>query len=220
MKNPLGHYLYVQESNGSYFTRASLRLKQILKPCAPTCELEFYYHMFGKNDQLFVYLNELNGFSFNGFSSLLELNGDFGDKWNLARIPLGRISKPFGLDFDAFRLYNYDDYDLSSEHSFLKYNRKYSNLKIFDIFLLVDDIKLVNCEFPIPRPFGCPSNYFQCESKGCISSSRLCDLVDDCGDNSDETNCFNYTRCDFENGLCNWKNDLNNTSQWKLAKGF
>ena len=109
MKNPLGHYLYVQESDRSYNDFASLKLKQILKPCAPTCELEFYYHMFGKNDDLIVYLNELNYYSI-----LLELNGDFGDKWNLARIPLGRISKSFGFDFDASRYFNYDDYDLSS----------------------------------------------------------------------------------------------------------
>ena len=30
---------------------------------------------------------------------------------------------------------------------------------------------------------------FACDSGSCVDNSRLCDGIDDCGDNSDELNC-------------------------------
>ena len=39
----------------------------------------------------------------------------------------------------------------------------------------------------------------------CYSEAQTCDLVNDCGDNTDETSCKNV-RCNFDAGLCNWKN--------------
>ena len=34
---------------------------------------------------------------------------------------------------------------------------------------------------------NCPSSFFLCSNKKCQSPSTMCDGVDDCGDNSDET---------------------------------
>lgn len=49
-------------------------------------------------------------------------------------------------------------------------------------------------------PFRCNTN-----SKYCFSDTQTCDLVDDCGDNTDETSCKNI-RCNFDSDTCQWKN--------------
>ena len=192
LKTKYGHFVSLVENNllNSY-DYASLELDQMLKPCSPTCELEFYYHMFGKSDDLIVYIISETGKT----TELVELSGDFGDKWNRYLLPIGRVSKSFKLEFEGTR-YGYDsEFDLA-----------------------IDDIRLINCEFPTPRP-TCPANYFTCQRKACIAMNKVCDLVDDCGDNSDELNCQGYTACDFENGLCDWQNDPNADIKWILYRG-
>ncbi|KAK3083345.1 hypothetical protein FSP39_020255 [Pinctada imbricata] len=51
-----------------------------------------------------------------------------------------------------------------------------------------------DCKDGSDEPDDCPKNYcapgqFQCKNKNCTYAFRLCDLHDDCGDNSDEENC-------------------------------
>ena len=38
-------------------------------------------------------------------------------------------------------------------------------------------------------------NIFQCNNSRCVEYSQVCDLVDDCGDMSDEMNCANHMTC-------------------------
>ena len=39
-------------------------------------------------------------------------------------------------------------------------------------------------------------NFYQCNNKRCIEYSQVCDLVDDCGDMSDEISCINHMACE------------------------
>ena len=53
------------------------------------------------------------------------------------------LMKSFRFEFDGWRFYD----------------------STFD--LAIDDIKLKNCEFPAPRPNGCPANYYTCSRSAC-----------------------------------------------------
>ena len=186
-----GYYMYVDSLNPDNFQYADLELNRQLQQSASTCELEFYYHMFGSTDELEVELIE----NANTYTLLLTLEDDQGDNWIRQTIKLGRVSTPFGLRFAGIRYFN-GDHDLA-----------------------IDDIKMRNCEFPTPRPSGCLSGYFTCARKACIAQNRVCDLIDDCGDGSDEDFCSKYSRCDFENGICDWNNDLKMPLKWRWQQG-
>ena len=48
-----------------------------------------------------------------------------------------------------------------------------------------------------PSPNGrYHQNFFQCNNSRCVHYSQVCDLVDDCGDMSDEINCKNHMICE------------------------
>lgn len=192
--NSNGHFMLIQESDqiqDGLFDEAILRLNQILKPCSSICQLEFYYHMFGASDDLSVFIVEENTKSL-----LQELSGNFGDIWQNARLPIGKISKPFRLEFRGTRYFSNSDFDLA-----------------------IDDVKLINCDFP-PARASCPNDFFTCKRKACVQMSRVCDLTDDCGDNSDEADCDGYSQCNFEDGFCNWRHDESTgLFKWRLNKG-
>jgi hypothetical protein len=124
LSSPNGWYIYVDSQKGEIFDFADLVIDKDLKPCSSTCELEFYYHMLGETDDLNLYL-ATNYLLNTKYTKLIEYVGDKGDKWNRAIIPLGRISKPFRLVFAAERFWNDAFNDIA-----------------------LDDIKLLNCEFP------------------------------------------------------------------------
>ena len=198
--NPNGWYIFVNSRSGDYFfDYADLVVDKDLGPSSSSCEIEFYYHMLGQTDELVLYL-AIDYQTTTSYTYLFDYIGDAGDKWNKAVIPIGRISNTFRLIMSAERFFSQPNNDIA-----------------------VDDIRLYNCEFPPERPEGCQANYFTCDRKACVFNSHVCDLTDDCGDNSDENNCAGFTRCDFESKtLCAWKTEISDiyAGQWTLGTQF
>ena len=52
---------------------------------------------------------------------------------------------------------------------------------------MVDDVSFRDCSPLLNTNRKCAADEFTCASKHCILKERLCDFVNDCADNSDET---------------------------------
>ena len=92
--------------------------------------------------------------------------------------------------------------------------------------LAIDNVVFKNCGRPSPTTGACPSNQFKCKNNICINSLNLCDNLNDCGDESDETNelCAKnqVLPCTFEadsasRAACNWTQQFDSGSNlnWK-----
>lgn len=90
-------------------------------------------------------------------------------------------------------------------------------------YIAIDDIEFSNCALPMQNEGACPE--FRCKkTKGCIDYTYICDLVDDCGDGSDEIDCEaqNFLTTDFENGFGYFQQVLDKqyaTLTWDIMKG-
>ncbi|VFV37059.1 mam and ldl-receptor class a [Lynx pardinus] len=61
---------------------------------------------------------------------------------------------------------------------------------------------------------------FQCSNGLSLPPDNVCDFTDQCGDKSDEQQCSNYERCDFENGLCSMTQDQSLQPGWTKRNGM
>ena len=84
---------------------------------------------------------------------------------------LGRINKKFQILIDGIR-------SLSNNG-----------------WVAIDDISFDSCQLPATNR-SCTNSEFRCDRGSCVSQDKLCDIVDDCGDNSDENrpSCSSYIK--------------------------
>ncbi|KAK2493753.1 hypothetical protein MC885_017154, partial [Smutsia gigantea] len=61
---------------------------------------------------------------------------------------------------------------------------------------------------------------FQCDNGVSLPPDNVCDFTDQCGDRSDEQQCSNYERCDFEDGLCSMTQDHILRLGWTKRNGM
>lgn len=94
---------------------------------------------------------------------------DQGRRWNQVTVQLGRITQPFQIALAKI------------------------SLGVFDGISAFDDVSFRNCSM-LPAVAVCPTDtHFHCvRTKVCVDHLQLCDLVDDCGDGSDEEGCCEF----------------------------
>ncbi|KAJ8011341.1 hypothetical protein DPEC_G00057130 [Dallia pectoralis] len=173
----LGYYMLVEFSRGDVNDLAKLQ-SPLMKQASAECLLEFYYHMYGTGiGELSVLLQEGSR-----TTPLWWLSGDQGDAWRRGEVKVGRTPQEFSLLFRASR----------------------ASSQLGDI--AIDDILFLNCTLPEAQD-SCTADTFTCSNRVCVSSTRVCDFTDDCGDGTDEDDCDKQKylgRCSFEEGLCSW----------------
>nr|XP_054757008.1 MAM and LDL-receptor class A domain-containing protein 2-like [Lytechinus pictus] len=186
----LGHYLYVDSSQGSGYSKAILMSPE-LHDASPSCLMEIWVHLYGTD------VGSLGVFLKSGLSKtlLIYLSEDLGNQWTKIELGIGRVRGAFQIQYDATR-----SFDILGD-------------------IAVDDIAFMGCGFPGPLA-PCGVSDFECSNQVCIDSSRVCDLTDDCGDLSDEMQCDSYNQCDFETGICSWEQLGNDELDWYRFAGI
>uniref|UniRef100_A0A8C0V0E8 ADP-ribosylation factor-like protein 14 n=1 Tax=Cyanistes caeruleus TaxID=156563 RepID=A0A8C0V0E8_CYACU len=190
---PEGHFMFILKKKNSISQIAQLRSPKF-RQTGSNCTLSFWYYNYGQS----VGAAELQ-LLVDGLKKPTVLWRTYyseGNQWLRAVIQLGRLPHPFQFSLDKI------------------------SLGIYEGVSAIDDIRFENCALP-PPALSCEGpNHFWCrDTKACIDSLLVCDLVDDCGDGSDEDNCDPDLQCDFEKGLCNWEQDVWDDFDWIRIRG-
>lgn len=136
--------MYVRTSDGIIWDEAIFELQQVLQPSSASCELEFWHHMEGEQ---FLSVHLLEG---DDSIDIWEEDDAHSDQWLRVLLPLGRIARPWRLQFLAEKSWS-------------------------DGSVAIDDVRLIGCQFPPVRP-NCTVNQFRCNRGACVSKERVCDF--------------------------------------------
>ncbi|NXD70883.1 MALR1 protein, partial [Eolophus roseicapillus] len=163
--------MFILKNSSSISQIAQLRSPQF-RQTGSNCTLSFWYYNYGHSVGAAEMQLLVNGLK--QHTVLWRAYYNEGDQWLKAVIQLGRLPHPFQFSLDKI------------------------SLGVYDGVSAIDDITFENCALP-PAALSCEGpNYFWCRrTKACIDSLLVCDLVDNCGDGSDEENCSKKLINDF-----------------------
>ncbi|XP_026792984.3 MAM and LDL-receptor class A domain-containing protein 1 [Pangasianodon hypophthalmus] len=188
-----GHFLLVQK-NSSSFSQCALLRSPTFQQAGPDCKITFWHYNAGMSVGAANMYLQIKGMD--NLTVLWRTLYHQGNFWQPVTVQLGRQTRPFQI--------------LVSKLS----------LGVYDGISALDDITFHNCSLPVPMD-KCPTtDYFHCgRSRACVDRLKLCDLVDDCGDRTDEENCSSDLMCNFEDGLCSWTQDKEDMFDWTWNQG-
>ncbi|CAI9153900.1 unnamed protein product [Rangifer tarandus platyrhynchus] len=188
-----GHFMFILKKSNSLSQIAKLQ-SPTFSQTGPGCTLSFWFYNYG----LSVGAAELQLHMENSSEStvLWRVLYNQGNQWSQAVVQLGRLTQPFHLLLHKV------------------------SLGIYVGVSAIDDIRFENCILPPPSKSCKGPDHFWClHTRACVKKLQLCDLVDDCGDYTDEVNCVPELQCNFENGICNWEQDTEDDFDWTRYQG-
>ncbi|XP_062522144.1 MAM and LDL-receptor class A domain-containing protein 2-like isoform X2 [Corticium candelabrum] len=181
-QNNSGYYVYAESSSprpngGSVF---SLVYQNSFPAVIDgSCKFRFWYHMYGYHmGKLEVVLSQVNPFTSETISRTViwSKEGDQGNRWHR-----DFVSVNSSVSYELSVVANLGPSFLSD--------------------MALDDISpTLGCQLGAPPP--CSVGQSVCKSGQCLWSSWFCDGDNDCGDNSDETNCRVSRDCGIFQGKC------------------
>ncbi|XP_058249959.1 MAM and LDL-receptor class A domain-containing protein 1 [Hemibagrus wyckioides] len=188
-----GHFLLVLKNSNSFSQHALLH-SPTFQHAGPDCKMTFWHYTAGISVGAANMYLKIDGMD--NLTVLWRTLYHQGNFWQPVTVQLGRQTRPFQI--------------LVSKLS----------LGVYDGISALDDITFHNCSLPVPMD-KCPNpDYFHCgQSRACVDRLKLCDLVDDCGDGTDEENCSSELMCSFEDGLCSWTQDDDDIFDWTWIQG-
>ncbi|XP_077978879.1 MAM and LDL-receptor class A domain-containing protein 1-like [Glandiceps talaboti] len=158
---------------------------------ASTCRIDFWWYQMG----IYTYHFEVWIKADDSETKVFSYYGTKGDQWNNLVLGIGKRTTPWQV---AFKKNRYSAYHAATA---------------------VDDVKFLDCSPAQPVGFCDTSGNFWCTTtRACIDKTAVCDMQDDCGDNSDEQHCESYEMCDFQTGPCSWT-QASDTDQLTWIRG-
>ncbi|XP_069015480.1 MAM and LDL-receptor class A domain-containing protein 1 [Embiotoca jacksoni] len=176
-----GHFMFILKNSSSLHPKAVLR-GPWFQQSSSNCTMSFWHYNSGISVGAADMYLRINGVPNN--TVIWRTLYNQGTRWHQVTVQLGRITRPFQIALAKI------------------------SLGVFDGVSALDDVTFKNCSMP-SAVAECPRHtHFHCvHTKACVAHLLLCDLVDDCGDGSDEKGCSPELQCNFEHGLCSWKQE-------------
>ncbi|XP_051872139.1 MAM and LDL-receptor class A domain-containing protein 1 [Pristis pectinata] len=188
-----GHFMFILMIKSNIFQTAELTSPTFTQS-GTGCTMSFWYYNYGQAVGAAKMFLEVDGVRSN--TVVWWTYNTQSNQWLQGFVQLGRLTQPFRLKLVKV------------------------SLGIYNGVAAVDDIVFANCSLP-PAVEKCEgTEWFWCEqTRACIERLQVCDLVDDCGDGSDENNCAQELLCNFENEFCNWQQAKDDDFDWTRNKG-